>query len=617
MNTVLSQRPRRRVATGLAAVVVLSAPLICRGQNALTPFAGAGPAGFSGDGGPANSARLSLYAFGLAADGDGNIYIADLGNYRVRKVNAGGTISTIAGNGTPGTAGDGGPALSAQLFSTLSVSDTVQGMAVDSAGNLYISDNHNHRVRKVTPAGVISNFAGSGLLPGDDGPAARAGLSAPTGVALDTAGNVYIADSLGGRVRKVDPAGIITTVAGNGLAFGSLGDGGPAAGAHVNPLAVAVDTGGNLYISDPLNGRIRKVNNAGIITTVAGNGTTGSPPSGDGGPATSAVLFSPGGVAVDTAGNLYFTDFLRVAAGGERPAIRKVDTAGIISTIASASGNISLSNFGDIVVDRAGNIYVTGTSIVYKISGVASSGPPPPPAGPVIKTVSAASLQDGPVAAESNVITTGPHLATGTANADIDSPATTLSGTTVSITDANGSTLPALVLSVTPTQVTYQIPAGTAVGTATVTITAGDGVATSGQVQIASVSPGVYTLNGAGLVKAFVLRVSNGNQIVEDVYDVDPTGAVVARPITISNGDQVYLIAYGTGFRAAGTGGVTVTVGADNPQVLYAGPQGVAVGVDQFNILIPPDLATGGPQSVPIVLTAGGQSANTVNLTVK
>ena len=149
------------------------------------------------------------------------------------------------------------------------------------------------------------------------------------------------------------------------------------------------------------------------------------------------------------------------------------------------------------------------------------------------------------------------------------------------------------------------------------TITAGDGVTGTVQVQVAAVSPGVYTLNAAGLIKAVVLRVSNGIEFVEDVYEIDPTGAVIARPITISNGDQVSLIGYGTGFRAAGTGGVTVTLGADSPPILYAGPQGVAVGVDQFNILIPPDLAAGGPQVVPIVLTAGGQTANTVNVTIQ
>src|SRR6266550_143077 len=126
MNNVSSQKPRRRVATGLAAIAILSAPILCRGQGMLTLFAGAGPTGFAGDGGPATAARLSLYPFGLGADSAGAIYIADLGNYRVRKVNAAGTISTVAGNGTPGFAGDGGPALNAQLFSPLSVSDTVQ-----------------------------------------------------------------------------------------------------------------------------------------------------------------------------------------------------------------------------------------------------------------------------------------------------------------------------------------------------------------------------------------------------------------------------------------------------------------------------------------------------------
>jgi uncharacterized protein (TIGR03437 family) len=231
--------------------------------------------------------------------------------------------------------------------------------------------------------------------------------------------------------------------------------------------------------------------------------------------------------------------------------------------------------------------------------------------------VSAASLQPGPVAAESIVIATGSHIATGTASADIDQPPMALQGTTVNVTDSTGVTRPAALFSVSTTQVTYQIPPGTAPGPATVTITAGDGVTGTVQVQVAAVSPGVYTLNAAGLIKAVVLRVSNGIEFVEDVYEIDPTGAVIARPITISNGDQVSLIGYGTGFRAAGTGGVTVTLGADSPPILYAGPQGVAVGVDQFNILIPPDLAAGGPQVVPIVLTAGGQTANTVNLTVQ
>ena len=261
----------------------------------------------------------------------------------------------------------------------------------------------------------------------------------------------------------------------------------------------------------------------------------------------------------------------------------------------------------------------SGTSITPSVAGLAYvfAAPPPPPAVSVTGTVSAASLQPGPVAAESIVIATGSHIATGTATADIDQPPMMLAGTTVNVTDSAGVTRQAVLFSVSATQVMYQIPPGTAAGPANVTITAGDGVTGTVQVQIAAVAPGVYTLNSAGLVKAFVIRVSNGNQFVEDVYEIDPTGAVIARPITISNGDQVYLIAYGTGFRAAGSGGVAVTIGADSPPVLYAGPQGEAVGVDQFNILIPPDLAAGGQQVVPIVLTAGGQTANTVNVTVQ
>jgi BNR/Asp-box repeat. len=257
---------------------------------------------------------------------------------------------------------------------------------------------------------------------------------------------------------------------------------------------------------------------------------------------------------------------------------------------------------------------VTRGMDVYSIGLVAAN--PPPAAVSVASIVSAASLQAGPVAAESIVIATGSHIATGTANADIDQPPMMLAGTTVNVTDSAGVTRPAVLFSVSAPQVTYQIPPGTAAGPATVTITAGDGVTGAVQVQVAAVAPGVYTLNAAGLVKAFVIRVSNGNQFVEDVYEIDPTGAVIARPITISNGDQVYLLAYGTGFRAAGAD-VTVTIGGDSPPVLYAGPQGEAVGVDQFNILIPPDLAAGGQQSVSLILTAAGQAANAVNLVVK
>jgi uncharacterized protein (TIGR03437 family) len=235
------------------------------------------------------------------------------------------------------------------------------------------------------------------------------------------------------------------------------------------------------------------------------------------------------------------------------------------------------------------------------------------PAPPVPLTISTAS-GTGTASAESIVTATGSHLATDTVTADADQPPTSLAGTTVTITDLNGNSQPALLLSVSPTQVVFEVPPGIADGAATVTITAGDGVVTTGTLQIVDVAPSVFTLNAAGLVKAYVLRESNGNTFVEDVYEVDQTGAIIARPVTISNGDQVQLIVYGTGFRAAGTGGVSVTVGGENAPVSYAGPTGVGPGVDQFNITIPSDLAAGVAQ---IVLTAGGQIANTVIIAVQ
>ena len=249
-------------------------------------------------------------------------------------------------------------------------------------------------------------------------------------------------------------------------------------------------------------------------------------------------------------------------------------------------------------------------------SGGPAAPPPPAPTGSVTRTVSAASLQDGPVAAESIVIATGLRLATDSATADYDQPPTRLAGTSVNVTDSAGVTRPAALFKVSPTQVTYQIPPGTASGTATVVVTAGDGLTATVQVQIAAVAPGVYTLNAAGLVRAYAVRHSKGNVFIEDVFDIDGTGAVVARPINISNGDEVHLIAYGTGFRAAG-GDVGATIGGISAPLLYAGPQGVQPGIDQFTILIPPELSTGSAQSVQIVLTASGQAANTVNVTVQ
>ena len=261
-----------------------------------------------GDGGPATAAQLS-FPFGVAVDAAGNIYIADSNNQRIRRVNIDGSIVTVAGGGNPSDGiGDDGPATAAKLGAP-------SGVAMDAAGNIYIADTGNRRIRKIDTDGNIFTIAGTGTpgLSGDGGPATAAQLNLPSGVAVDAAGNIYIADRDNHRIRKVDVDGNISTVAGAGASAGGIGmsgyggDGGPAVQAHLNlPGSVAVDAAGNLYIADIRNHRIRAVDIDGNIFTIAGTGTRSL--SGDGGPATAAQLNFPSGVAVDAAGNIYIAD---------------------------------------------------------------------------------------------------------------------------------------------------------------------------------------------------------------------------------------------------------------------------------------------------------------------
>jgi trimeric autotransporter adhesin len=350
-------------------------------DGSLSVIAGNGNHGFSGDGGPATAAQL-YGPNGMAVDSEGNLYIADEGNHRIRKVTAAGVISTVAGNGIPSFFGDGGAATAAALNYPV-------GVAVDNEGNLYIADQRNNRIRKVTTAGIISTVAGKGGdgFSGDGGPATAAQLYGPGGVAVDSSGYLYIADEGNNRVRIVTAAGVISTVAGNGIpGFG--GDGGAATAAQLNlPSSVAVDNAGNLYIADQRNNRIRKATTAGIISTVAGEGGNGF--SGDGGPATAAVLNYPVNVAIDNAGNLYIAD-------SENNRIRGVTTAGIIST-AAGNGSIGFSGDGGeataallnipwgVTIDNAGNLYfsdsgnarirkVTPAGVISTVAGDGVSG---------------------------------------------------------------------------------------------------------------------------------------------------------------------------------------------------------------------------------------------------
>lgn len=273
------------------------------GAGIISKYAGNGLAGFSGDGGPATAAQFDFTGGGgIAFDSANNMYVADQANNRIRKIDfLTGIVSTVVGNGTSGFSGDGGSALSAALNSPAII-------AFDAVGNMYIVDALNFRIRKVSVVGIISTIAGNGTVgfSGDGGPATNANISNFGGLCISE-DNVALYFGDGIRVRKVNlSTGIISTIAGNGIT-GFAGDGGPAsAAAFYGTQDVQIDKLGRIYISDKNNHRIRMINTSGIVNTIAGNGGTGF--SGDGGPATAAEIYSPRGIALDTCGNLLVVD---------------------------------------------------------------------------------------------------------------------------------------------------------------------------------------------------------------------------------------------------------------------------------------------------------------------
>ena len=323
-------------------------------NNIITTVAGNGIGTYAGDGGAATNASI-YFPEGIGLDAAGNLYIADHGNGCIRKVDTRGIISTVAGIGTNGpSSGDGGAATNASLSSPSS-------MAFDAVGNMFIAEESGNRIRRVDTNGVITTFAGSGLVgnTGDGGPATNASFGYCYGVAVDAYGNLLISDegqgTYGrGRIRQVSQTGLMSTIAGGGSS--SAGDGGPATSAKMTyPTSLALDVVGNIYVAE-FSGRIRKISTGGLISTVAGGGSNTN---GDGGLATSASL-SPLGVTVDTLGNVFIGDF-----GSSR--IRKVDTNGIITTaVGGGSGgdggaatNASLAGPQGVAFDTAGNLFIS------------------------------------------------------------------------------------------------------------------------------------------------------------------------------------------------------------------------------------------------------------------
>jgi sugar lactone lactonase YvrE len=286
---------------------------------------------------------------GLAVDRDGNIYLAEYANSTVRKIASSGLVTTLAGS-PPAHGSADGTGNGARF-------NAPWGVATDSGGNVYVPDSNNHTIRKITPAGVVTTIAGSAGLPGSaDGAAYAASFNSPRGVATDGSGNVYVADTNNHTIRKITPGGAVMTLAGLPGAPGSA-DGTGSAASFAFPSAVAVDSGGNVYVTDYSNDTIRKITPGGAVTTLAG--LPGSPGSADG-TGSAAHFYHPGGVATDSNGNVYVAD-------SDNNTIRKITSAGVVTTLA---GGAVFSSPEGVATDSAGNVFVADTlaGVIRKIT---------------------------------------------------------------------------------------------------------------------------------------------------------------------------------------------------------------------------------------------------------
>ena len=438
--------------------------------NIINAFAGGNRPSGKGDKGPATSAQLS-FPQAVTIDPKGTVYIADTADNRVRAVTADGNINAFAGNGTAGTSGDQGPAVLASL-------NPPTGLAMDTNSNVYIAD--GTRIRLVNPAGTITTFAGGGSSTQEGAPALSASLVQNGSLAVDSHNNVFV-DQMA-RVSEVSAANqTISTVAGNGT-VGYSGDAGPAQAAQIDDRAgIAVDSSGNLYIADEDNGRIRKVDPTGNITTIAGGGTSTA----DGVSATSAALNIPLGVALDSMGNLYIAEY-----GGNR--VRMVDATGVIHTIAgnglqgfsgdgSVATNASLNGPTDVKVDAQGNLYIADSlnSSIRKLTPIAVL-----PTPLIASIANAGSFAGGPVAPGERVILTGTALGPNSKVMFDGTPAPVLSSSLTS------------TMVVVPNEVSIEAVSQVTVITSGVTSPAF-------AVQIAPSAPGIYTMSGDGQGQAF------------------------------------------------------------------------------------------------------------------
>jgi len=623
MSSNLRLRKLREIAliprglSGFASVFLVSVCFAQAPKFTISTVAGTGSAGFAGDGGAATAAQLKFPA-GVAFDAAGNLYIADSFNSRIRKVDTSGNISTIAGTGDFGYFGDTNAATKAGMNRPYS-------LAIDKSGNIYIADAYNDAVRKITvSSGVMSTVAGNSQqgLGGDGGAATGALLDTPTGLVFDAAGNLYIVDTGNDRIRKVGTDGNISTFAGSGSTAFS-GDGGPAASAGMNrPQGIAIDNAGNLFIADTFNHRVRKITPDGTISTVAGNGNGAQ--AGDGGPATQASLYYPKGLAVDRSGNLFISDWLNSR-------VREVTPDGTIWTVA---GNGNFDYYGDggpatsaalrfpwgLAVDSASNLYVADdeNSVIRKLAPTVTLTSQIPKIDLAGVTSAAAFGGFSSVAPGSWIEIHGTHLANHArawTSADFQGSQapTSLDGIAVTI---GGQ--PAFISYISPEQINAEIPSGARLGPQEVRVITAAGTSDPQMITVNEVQPGL--LAPASLMigdKQYTQAI-----LADGATVAVPSGSMSAAARPARPGETVVL--YGVGFGPVTSGiGAGDIVQQDNSLILpfqvffggtraavnYAGLAPGSVGLYQFNVVVPDSVAGA---AVALTFAVGGSSGQQV-----
>ena len=615
MRNLVSITKISRGAGRLAAAALLAGSLAAQAPKyTINSFAGMGTSGFEGDGSDAKAAKL-YGPLGLAADSSGNIYIADQLNHRIRKVSASGTITTIAGKDVPGVTGDDGTATDAALHNP-------SGLAVDSSGNVYIADTTNHKIRKVGTDGKITLFAGDGVAGfveknSDDTyvEAKYAEFNYPTGVAVDSSGNVYIADSANHRIRKVGTDLKISTVVGTGVS-GYSGDGGAATDAKLNhPTGIAVGSGGSLYIADQQNHRIRKVTPDGVIQTIAGVGLPGY--TGNGGPATSAKLFYPTGVSVDASGNVYVADMTnnRIRRIAEDGTIEAIGGSGRFGDTGEDEPGLNAKlKFPTAVLATSGGKVYFSDSQNHRVKVLTPVAEPPTAAG-------------NPVISEGGVGLTAEYGASRTIapGAWIEIRGSGLAGETAEATRVTIDGQPAVVVEAGAERLKAQAPFSLSAGERQVTVATEAGQSGPYTVQVAAAEPGLEARAELRVEERQFAAARIGDSEVYALPEAAVEG-LESRPVKAGE----TLVVSGTGFGAvtpyveagepARDGStllapVKFEIGGVEAQVVSAGLAPDKVGVYEFRIVVPQQ-AESGPAALRVSVD-GRESGQTLFVAVE